>query len=111
MNFNDLTHDINRGFIYCQPNRLLLSNNKIIYKHYRKMKAKVLDEERFKALQPTFTVGYSTSGYVLEYSANGTDWSAYPDAVPANEVLVVNDATPYSFFRLKGNSGEVDIVL
>lgn len=75
------------------------------------MKVKVNGSEPFKTIQNCFQVGYTTEGYTLEYSTDKENWTAYPDAIPASENLVVNDCVPYSWFRLNGNEDEVDVIL
>lgn len=76
------------------------------------MQRKVNAEEAFKTIQNCFQVGYTTAGYTLEYSVDKENWTAYPDPVPAQENLVVNDCVPYTWFRLKGNTDEeVDVIL
>lgn len=69
-------------------------------------------EQPFKALKETFSVAATTGGYTLQYSVDRNTWSSYPDAVPANENLIVNGVTPYTWFRLKNNADTaVEIIL
>ena len=76
------------------------------------MQAKVNGEEPFKVLKDTFTVGVTTNGYTLAYSADKENWTTYTQATPANEVLIVNGVTPYTYFMLSGNTdNNVEIVL
>lgn len=55
-----------------------------------------------------FTIGYSTSGYTLQYSADCVGWTSWEEATPANEVAMVM-ASQNVFWRLKDNVGEVNI--
>ena len=75
------------------------------------MKAIVHNEEPFKVLNSSVTIGFSTSGYTLAYSANGSQFTNYTEATPANEVLIVNGLTRYSWLKLVGNSGDVEVTL
>lgn len=69
-------------------------------------------EQPFKALKTTFSVAATSGGYTLQYSVDKTNWTSYPDAVPANETLIVNGVTPYVWFRLKNNADQaVEIIL
>lgn len=76
------------------------------------MKQTISGEEKIKVLKDTVTVGFSSSGYSLAYSADGEDWTVYETATPANEVLVINGLTPYSYIKLSGNTDtSVSIIL
>ena len=76
------------------------------------MQATVSGENPFKVLKETFTLGPSAQGFTLAYSTSkdGT-FTEYEEATPAGEVLIVNGVTPYSWFKLVGNTGEVEIIL
>lgn len=75
------------------------------------MKAIVENDEKFRALKNQFMVGPSQNGYTLAYSADGVNFTAYSDATPANENLIVNGAVQYGWFKLSGNTGEVVVIL
>lgn len=75
------------------------------------MKVIIKDEASFKAKKDTFTIGPSETGYTLCYSAENETFTEYPTPTPAGENLIVNGATRYSYFKLKGNVGEVVAVL
>lgn len=76
------------------------------------MQVKVNGSEPFKCLQSTFTIAATSAGYTLQYSADKVTWTSHAEVVPANENVVVNDATPYSWFRLEGNvDNDVLIIL
>lgn len=68
----------------------------------------------FKVLSNTFTVGPAAESYSLMYAVERDgEYTAYPDAVPANEVLICNGCTPYTFFKLEGvgTDEEITVVL
>lgn len=75
------------------------------------MQTTITGEAKFKALKNQFMVGPSASGYTLAYSADGVNFTNYSEATPANENLIVNGAMQYGFFKLVGNTEEVDIIL
>lgn len=76
------------------------------------MQAKVNGAEPFKCLKDTFSVGVTTNGYTLNYSVDKENWTAYTQATPANEVLIVNGVTPYMWFKLAGNEdNDVEVIL
>lgn len=75
------------------------------------MKVIIENEERFQAKKNQFMVGPSQSGYTLAYSADGVVFTDYDTPTPANENLIVNGAMMYGWFKLKGNSGEVTVIL
>lgn len=74
------------------------------------MQVTISGETPFKVLKNTFAVG-KTNGYTLAYGVDKNDLTEYTEATPANEVLIVNGVTPYMWFSLKGNTGEVDIIV
>ena len=53
----------------------------------------------------------SNEGYTLNYSATGLDgeWTAYSEATPANENLIINGMAWGTFIKLDGNASEVTI--
>jgi len=71
---------------------------------------KVSGETPFQVCAHSFSVSPSASGYTLQYSANGYDYTAYTESTPANETLIVNGCAKGMFFRLSGNSGEVTVI-
>lgn len=58
----------------------------------------------------SFSVSPSESGYTLQYSADGSSYTAYTASTPANEVLIVNGIANNMYFRLKDNTGLVTVV-
>lgn len=63
----------------------------------------------FQVLAHSFAVSPSSSGYTLNYSADGKTYTAYSQATPANENLIVNGIAKGMYFKLAGNSAEVTI--
>ncbi len=76
------------------------------------MEVLVTGEQSFKVVKTTMTIGPSAGGYTLAYGVdrNG-EFTEYSEAVPASEVCIVNGITPYTWFKLVGNSGSVKVVL
>lgn len=75
------------------------------------MQVIVSGETPFKALKETFAVGPTTNGYTLQYGVDKNNLTDYTEATPAGEDLIVNGVTPYMWFALKGNEGEVTIIV
>ena len=76
------------------------------------MQQKVSKEQSFKVLKNTFSVGETSNGYTLAYSVDDVNFTNYDKATPANEVLIVNGVTPFTFFKLVGNTDDdVKIIL
>lgn len=74
------------------------------------MQIRVNGQEPFKVMKDSFTVSKTSGGYTLQWctsnSENDADWQSYSEAVPANESLIVNGCTQYTFFRLYGNNDQ-----
>lgn len=75
------------------------------------MQIKVNGEQPFKSQKESFAVAGTSAGYTLNYSVDKENWSAYPQATPANETLIVNGVTPYMWFKLAGNSDEETLII
>lgn len=76
------------------------------------MQAKVTGEEAVKALNNQVMIGPSENGYTFAYGVTKDgDFTEYDEATPAGESLIVNGIMRYSYFKLMGNEGEVDIIL
>ena len=77
------------------------------------MQGTVSGSNPFKSLKDCFAVGPTTNGYTLNYAVSKEGpWTAWDEATPANECLVVNDVTPYMWFCLSGNTDtDVEIIL
>ena len=70
---------------------------------------KITGEQPFQILATSFAISPSAEGYTLNYSANGVEYTAWEEATPANEVLVVNGVAKLMYFKLVGNASELDI--
>lgn len=70
---------------------------------------KITGEQSFQVLATSFAISPSAEGYTLNYSANGVEYTAWEEATPANEVLVVNGVAKLMYFKLVGNASDVDI--
>ena len=70
---------------------------------------KITGEQPFQVLATSFAVSPSAEGYTLNYSANGVEYTAWEEATPANEVLVVNGVAKLMYFKLVGNASDLDI--
>lgn len=69
----------------------------------------IIGEKPFSIPAHSFSVSPSESGYTLLYSADGTAYTAWSEATPANEVLVVNSIAKGMVFILSGNTSTVNI--
>lgn len=67
-------------------------------------------EAVFRVNATSFGVSPSNEGYTLNYSANGTDWTAYKDATPADENLAVVNVPFGMWYKLVGNNTDVKVV-
>ena len=70
---------------------------------------KIKGEQPFQILAHSFAVTPSAEGYTLNYSANGVEYTAWEEATPANETLVVNGVAKLMYFKLVGNASDVEI--
>ena len=76
--------------------------------------AKILvhKDEVFRAQKNQFMVAPTSSGYQVAYSGNGSDFTNDTDAVvPANENLVYLGAMQYGYYKLVGNTDDVDVIV
>lgn len=73
------------------------------------MVLKITGEEEVQILSHSFIVSPSESGYTLNYSGDGVVYTAYSDATPANENLIVNGVAFGTYIKLVGNTSEVQI--
>ena len=76
------------------------------------MQIVVNGETPFKVCKNQVFIGPSASGYTLAYGASkeGT-FTNYTTATPANENNIVNGVVQYSWLKLVGNSGPVEVIL
>jgi hypothetical protein len=68
------------------------------------MKIYIDGEKPFQVGLDNFVISPSNEGYVLHYSADGYGYTAWEEATPANEVLVVNGVPNGMYFKLIGNN-------
>lgn len=73
------------------------------------MTIKVSGETPVQILAHSFVVSQSESGYTFNYSGDGINWTAYSEATPANEDLIVNGIAWGTYIKLAGNTSEVTI--
>lgn len=72
------------------------------------MVIKVQNETPFQVLSDSFTIGPSETGYELQVGATSQDFSTL-FSVGANTPRMVTNVANGSYYRLKGNSGEVSV--
>lgn len=74
------------------------------------MKLTIQNEKSFSILKNTFAIGPSVSGYTLQFSVDGTNWTdAATGTVAANTNIIVANTPEEIYFRLKNNTGSVII--
>ena len=75
------------------------------------MKTKIKREEVFQIPSSMFTIGPSSSGYTLNVAVSAAGpYTPYYKTSPANTVEPVVNANPAQFYKLVGNTDEVDIL-
>ena len=77
-------------------------------------KIKVHSEEVFRAQKDQFMVAATTggSGYQVAYSADGTNFTNDEQAVvPAGENLLYLGAMQYGYYKLVGNTEDLDVLV
>lgn len=67
------------------------------------------NEEHFQIMAENWTAGPSKQDYYLMYSADGVNFTKWPDIVPAGENLVVNLAAQGMWYYLKGNNTRIKL--
>ena len=72
-------------------------------------------DKAFQVLAHSFSVSPSQEDYNLQYSANGTEWSTYPNSdepqtIPSGETLIVTDCAFGQYIRLDGNNSDVTVI-
>lgn len=63
-------------------------------------------ESKFSVDSNTFSVSPTSSGFTLNYSADGENFTAWSEPTPANENLIVNGCARGQVFKLVGNTDE-----
>lgn len=74
------------------------------------MYLEISGETAFQVMSHSFSVSPSESGYTLQYSANGKDWTSYEEAVPSNENLICNACAFGQYVKLSGNTSTVTVI-
>lgn len=74
------------------------------------MKITVNGEQPFQVNAPNFAIGPSASGYTLQFSADGENFTAWDEATAANTTQVVANAANGMYFILGGNTSD-DVVI
>ena len=70
------------------------------------MITKIIDEQPFQVLTNNFSISPSVTGYELQISADGIDYTTL-FTVNANTTRMVTGVAANSYYRLLGNEGEV----
>ena len=68
------------------------------------MKMTVNGQDPFIAPAPRFAIGQTSAGFTLEYSVDGENFTEWDEATDASTDVVVSNAVPGMFMRLKGNA-------
>lgn len=72
------------------------------------MITKIIDEQPFQVLTNNFSISPSVTGYELQISADGIDYTTL-FTVNANTTRMVTGVAANSYYRLLGNEGEVQV--
>lgn len=70
---------------------------------------KIIGEAVFQIVAAAFAISPSASGYTLNYSVDGVNWTAYEEATEAAKNELVNCPVAGMYYKLVGNTGEVTI--
>ena len=70
---------------------------------------KIIGEAVFQIVAAAFAISPSESGYTLNYSVDGVNWTAYEEATEADKNELVNSPVAGMYYKLVGNTGEVTI--
>ena len=70
----------------------------------------VTGEEIFQIPSRDFAISPSAASYVLNYSADGLNFTAWGDATAAGTNEVVVNAPVGMFFKLAGNASAVTVI-
>jgi len=73
------------------------------------MTKKITGDTPFQVLAHSCAISPSEQGYTLQYSADGANYTAWDEATPANETLVVNGLAYGTYLRLSGNTDTVTV--
>lgn len=67
-------------------------------------KKTISGQAAFQVPTSRFCIGQSSSGYTLNFSVDGVNWTAWTEGTLANTDQVVSNACPGMFFKLSGNT-------
>ena len=70
---------------------------------------KIIGEAVFQIVAAAFAISPSASGYTLNYSVDGVNWTAYEEATEADKTELVNSPVAGMYYKLAGNTSEVTI--
>ena len=70
---------------------------------------KITDEEIFQVEETNFAISPSPTGYTLNYSADGKNFTPWSDGTLAETTQVVACAARGMYYFLDGNVGDVTI--
>lgn len=68
---------------------------------------KVKGEQVFQIEAPNFAISPSASGYTLNYSADGVNFTAWDDATAIDTTQVVACGARGMYYKLVGNTADV----
>lgn len=68
---------------------------------------KVKNEQVFQVEATNFAISPSASGYTLNYSADGVNFTPWSDVVPPDTTQVVACGARGMYYKLAGNTAEV----
>ena len=71
------------------------------------MKKIVSGSTPFQVLAHSCVISPSAQGYTLNYSSDGENFTAWDEATPANENLIVNGLAYGTYLCLSGNTDNV----
>ena len=76
------------------------------------MQTTVSGSTPFKVYKNTCAIGPTSQGFVLKYGVSKEGpWTAYDEATPADECLVINGLVPYMWLKLDGNVDEATEII
>lgn len=70
---------------------------------------KIVDEAPFQVEAENFAISPSPTGYTLNYSADGVNFTAWPEGTLAEKTQVVACAARGMYYKLVGNVGTIII--
>ena len=73
------------------------------------MTIKLSGETPVQILAHSCIISPSNEGYTFNYSGDGINWTAYDEATPSGENLIVNGMAWGTYIKLAGNASEVII--